>query len=70
VRAPPESFRIMRLNTFSERAWAVVESPSGAIAHDLAGRLLIRLTREEALETASTRTREIRADLAPCEMSG
>ncbi len=50
------AFEVIRLNDQSERSWAVVEKPSGAIATDAEGRLIMRLSESEARQLAANMT--------------
>lgn len=47
------AFSIIQLHTRHERGWAVIDTQSGAIAEDRSGRLIMRLSRQEAAERAA-----------------
>lgn len=53
VRARPAGYAPAQLHERSERCWAVVGEPDGAIAENAEGRLIMRLTRDEARLVAS-----------------
>lgn len=46
-------FSILQLHARHERGWAVIDAESGAIAEDRGGRLIMRLSREEAADRAA-----------------
>ena len=56
MRAKDTRFSTLRLNFETEASWAVIGMPSGAIALDEAGRLIIKLSREEAIKIAADRS--------------
>lgn len=53
ARARPIGYAPAQLHERSERCWAVVGQPDGAIAETAEGRLIMRLTHDEARLVAS-----------------
>ena len=50
------SYGVIRLNDTSDNSWAVVESPSGAIAIDADDHLIMKLVESEARRLAAAMT--------------
>lgn len=63
-REKPSGYVAQRLNSWTPRGWSVIEVPSGAVATDASGRLILRLLEAEARSKALEMSAEIKVGSA------
>lgn len=69
IKSTPSLYCIQRLNLWSDKAWAVIEMPSGAIASDIARPLLMRMRKCDAKRRAQAMNATLRMSaLGQCSM--